>query len=92
MNARADDPNCAIRTVPFIRSMPVQGMREDGRQKRLRRLDYMGKSNGPFSPLHGLNFARDRFARRDALQKFCANRFFHREAYAKKVLMFKVGR
>ena len=43
---------------------------EHGSQERLRRLDHMGKSNGPFSPLYRLEFARDRFARCDALQKF----------------------
>jgi hypothetical protein len=45
-------------------------MRHHGRQKRLCRLDYMGKSNGPFRPLYRFQLARDRFARCDALKKF----------------------
>jgi hypothetical protein len=48
----------------------VTGICENGSQKRLRRLNYMGKSNGPLTPLHRLERARDRFARCDALKKF----------------------
>ena len=70
MNAGAENPNCGISSLPFIDSTAVTGICEHGRQKRLRRLDYMGKSYGPFSPLHRLEFARDWLARCDALQKF----------------------
>jgi hypothetical protein len=48
----------------------VIGIREHGSQKRLRRLDYVGKLNGPFSSLYRLELAGDWFARCDALQKF----------------------
>ena len=69
MNAGAEDPNCGISSLPFIDSKAVMSICEHGSQKRLRRLDHMGKSHGPFSPLYRLEFARDWFARRDALQK-----------------------
>ena len=70
MNAGAEDPNCGISSLPFIDSTAVVSICERGSQKRLSRLDYMGKSYGPFSPLHRLEFASDRLARCDALQKF----------------------
>ena len=70
MNAGAEDPNCGISSLPLIDSTAVMSICEHGSQKRLRRLDYMGKSYGPLSPLYRLEFARDWFARSDALQKF----------------------
>jgi len=69
MNARAEHPNCGISNLPFIDSTAAMSVCEDGSQKRLPGLDYMRKSYGPFSPLYRLEFVRDRFARRDALQK-----------------------
>jgi hypothetical protein len=48
----------------------VMDVRDYSSQKRLRRLDYMGKSNGPFSPLYRMEFAGDWLARCDTLQKF----------------------
>jgi len=70
MNAGAEDPNCGIRSLPFIKPTAVIGICEHGSQKRLRRLDHMGKSYGPLSPLYRLELARDWFAPSDALQKF----------------------
>jgi hypothetical protein len=70
MNAGAEDPNCGINSLPFIEPTAVIGICEHGSQKRLRRLDYMGKSHGPFSPLYPFELACDWFARCDALQKF----------------------
>ena len=70
MNGGTEDPNCGISSLPFIDPTAVMSICEHGSQKRLRRLDHMGKSNGPFSPLYRLELVRDRFARRDALQKF----------------------
>lgn len=69
MNAGAEDPNCGIGSLPFIDSTAVMSICQHGSQKRLPRLDHMGESYGPFSPLHRVEFARDRFACRDALQK-----------------------
>jgi hypothetical protein len=69
MNAWAEDPNCGISSLPFVDSTAVMSICEHSSQKRLARLDYMRKSHGPFSPLYRLEFVRDRFARRDALQK-----------------------
>jgi hypothetical protein len=54
----------------FIESTAVIGVCENGSQKWLRRLDYMGKSNGPSSSLYRFELARRGFARCDALQKF----------------------
>ena len=70
MNAGAEDPNCGNSSLSFIDSTAVTGICEHGRQKRLRRLDYMGKSYGPSSPLYRIELARDWLARCDALQKF----------------------
>jgi hypothetical protein len=70
MNAGAEDPNCGIGSVPFINSTGVMGMCDYRSQKRLRRLDHMGKSNGPFSLLYRLESACDWLAGCDALQKF----------------------
>lgn len=69
MNARAEDPNCGIGTVVFINPTAVTGICDYGRQKRLRRLNHMGKSNGPLTPLYRIELARDRFARCDALEE-----------------------
>jgi hypothetical protein len=44
-------------------------VRDYRRQKWLRRLDNMGKSNWPFSPLYRIDLPRNWFARYDALQK-----------------------
>jgi hypothetical protein len=54
----------------FIESTAVIGVCENGSQKWLRRLDYMGKSYGPLSLLCRIELARDWLARCDALQKF----------------------
>src|SRR5262245_44260015 len=81
MNSGAENPNCGIGGVPFIKSTAAIGVCEHGRQKRLRRLDHMGKSNRPFGSLNRVELSGDRFARCDALQKFRG--FFHRKLYAK---------
>ena len=70
MNAGAEDPNCGTSSLPFIEAKAVTGICEYGGQKRLRRLDHMGKSQGPLSLLYRLELARDWFARCDAFQKF----------------------
>jgi hypothetical protein len=70
MNAGAEDPNCGITSLPSAEPTPVIGICEHGSQKRLRRLNHMGKSNGPLTPLHRLELAHDRFARSNALEKF----------------------
>ena len=67
MNAGAEDPNCGISSRPFIGSTAVMSICEHGSQKRLRRLDHMGKSHVPLSPLYRIELARDGFARCDAL-------------------------
>jgi hypothetical protein len=53
--------------VPFIEPTAVMSISEHGSQKRLRRLDHMGKSHGPLSLLYRIELARDGFARCDAL-------------------------
>jgi hypothetical protein len=70
MNAGAEDPDCGIESLPFIDPTAVMNICDYSSQKRLRRLDYMGKSNGPFSPLYRIEFAGDWLARCDTLQKF----------------------
>ena len=69
MNAGAEDPNCGIGSLPFIDWTAVMSICDYSSQKRLGRLDYMRKSNWPFTPLYRLQLARDWFARRDALQQ-----------------------
>jgi hypothetical protein len=70
MNTGAEDPNRGSRSLPFTQATSVIGIREHGSQKRLRRLDHMGKPYGPLSLLRRIKLARDWFARCDALQKF----------------------
>jgi hypothetical protein len=59
MNAGAEDPNRGSWSLLFTQPTSVIGIRENGSQKRLRRLDYVGKLNGPFSSLYRLELARD---------------------------------
>jgi len=49
--------------------MPVICICNYSGEEWLRRLDRMGKSNGPFSPLYRRELSRDWFARCDALQE-----------------------
>jgi hypothetical protein len=70
MDAGTEHPNCGLGSVLLIDLTLVIGICEDGCQKRLRRLDHMGKSNRPFSPLYRIESACDWLARCDALQKF----------------------
>jgi hypothetical protein len=70
MNTGAEDPNCGISSLPFIKPTAVIGIYEYRSQKRLRRLDHVRKLYGPLSLLYRLELARDWLARCDALQKF----------------------
>ena len=69
MDARAEGPNCGISSLPFVYPTAVIGICEHGSEKRLPRLNYMGKSYGPFIPLYRFELASDWFARSDALQQ-----------------------
>jgi len=81
MNAGAEDPKCEIVRLSLIKRTPARGTCDYGRQKRLRRLDHMRKSDGPVGSLYRVELAGNWFAPGDALQKF--RRFFHRKLYAK---------
>ena len=81
MNAGAEDPNRGMVCVSFLTVSTMKDICDHGGQKGLRRLDYVGKSNGPCSPLDSFESASDWVARCDALQKL--RRFFHRKLYAK---------
>jgi hypothetical protein len=69
MNAGAEDPDCGISSLALIEATAMMSICDHSSQKRLRGLDHMGKSDGPFSPSYRLEFARDRSANCDAFQK-----------------------
>jgi len=70
VNAGTEDPNGGIGILPIIGWKPMPHVRDDGGQKRLRRLDHMRKLDGPSASLYCVDFTRDWFARGDAVQEF----------------------
>jgi hypothetical protein len=77
MNAATEDPNRGIDILSIIGCEPMPQACDHGCEKRLRRLDHMRKLHRPLRPLYRMEFSRDWFARRDAFDELCANRFFH---------------
>ena len=82
MNAGTKDPDCGIDILSIIGIKPMPRACNYGGQKGLRRLDDERKFYRPLRLLQRIEFARDRFARRNTFQKLGADRFLHLRLYA----------